>query len=155
MTKTEKKLELSWLDCKPKRIWVRPLNSPEPVTMDDGVWVLDTTGKLTTHCPADRCGGPFGLSDFVGDEGDKFFLFAVVDSYFPIYDLVRADSFESAYEVYCDFACDNRHCEISAEDLPDYLDDEGEYQGSYTSDGKPVDTDNIQGSEVQLWRLDF
>lgn len=141
------------IDVKAKRIWVQSLQAP--IGSDDGIWVWDCEDKIESHCPMDRVGGPYGLSDFVNEDNeDKFFIFCVVDSYFPIYDLVCARSFEQAYEDYVDFAADNRHCLINDTDLKDYLDKNGEYQGSYTSDGKPVDTEAIQGNEVRLIRID-
>lgn len=141
------------IDVKAKRIWVQSLQAP--VGSEDGIWVWDCEGKIETHCPMDRVGGPYGLSDFVNEDcGERFFVFAVADCAFPIYDLVCADSWEHAYEDYIDFAAEHRHCLIDDTDLKDYLDKNGEYQGSLTSDGKPVDTDNIQGDEVRLIRID-
>ena len=104
------------IDVKAKRIWVHNAElSPEEIAYiqengHDRLWVWDCEDKIESHDPMDRVGGPFKLSDFVNeDSGDRFFVFAVLDSYFPIYDVVCANSWEDAYEAYIDFAADNRH----------------------------------------------
>lgn len=117
----------------------------------------DNPSKIETHDPMDRVGGPYRIHSFVDDAhgfGQRWFLFSVQDCAFPIVDLVRGDSWEEAYESYIDFAGEHRHCRIDASELPDYLDDKGEFTGTYDSQGNPVDTDNINGSEVKLVRID-
>lgn len=127
------------------------------ITVQDGkaTWVYDSTGTVETHDPLDRVGGPYRISDYVESDGDKWFLFWVVDCYFPLADLVRGSSFEDAYETYLDWAADKRHIAIDEADLKDYLDKNGDYQGSMTSNGVPVETDNIQGREVSLAEIHF
>lgn len=123
----------------------------------DAEWVYNPSGEVESHHPMDRVGGPFRLLDLVDEDGsgDKWFIFAVVDSYFPIHHVVRGSSWENAYEQYIDYAAEHCHIVINAEELPDYLNEEGEFEGSYTSNGEPVETDNIQGFEVKLSRLEF
>jgi hypothetical protein len=156
-TEDKKTIDLSTIDCsKAKAIWVCPLGTI-PDTVDDSVWVFNPDKTISTHCPEDRCGGPFGLFAVVnpGDCGERWFIFAVVDSHFPVRELVRADSFEDAYEIYVDHAAEHWHCKIEESDMKDYLNDAGEYEGAYDSSGNPVDTDSIQGCEVRLMRIDF
>ncbi len=140
-------LNLGYVDCeKAKRIWVRS---------GDAECVYDSEGKTECHDPMDRVGGPYRISAFVSEsDGSQWFLFAVVDCHFPLHDLVRGDSFEDAYEAYIDWAAEHRHIAIAEDELPDYLDGEN-FSGSYTSDGRRVDTDNVQGHEVALLRIDF
>jgi hypothetical protein len=140
-------LNLGYVDCeKARRIWVRS---------GDAEWVHDSEGKTECHDPMDRVGWPYRISAFVSEsDGRQWFLFAVGDCHFPLHDLVRGDSFESAYEAYLDWAAEHRHIAITEDELPDYMDGDN-FTGSYTSDGKPVDTDNVQGHEVTLLRIDF
>jgi hypothetical protein len=140
-------LKLGYVDCEnARRIWVRS---------GEAEWVFDAEGKTESHDPMDRVGGPYRISAFVSDsDGSQWFLFAVVDCHFPLHDLVRGDSFEDAYEAYIDWAAEHRHIAIAEDELPDYLDGD-DFSGSYTSDGRPVDTDNVQGHQVTLLRIDF
>ena len=126
-----------------------PFDDPGEIMVVDSQgneWLWEKSKKKAAHDPMDRVGGPFRLSDFIDDNGDKFFIMTVVDCAFPLSDLVRADSFESAYEAYIDWAAKRRHLEISIEDLKDY-DPE---QVHMTSNGVPVDDENLKGSEVKL-----
>jgi len=127
-------------------IWVRYANS-----RPGEEWVWQKEKNVETHHPMDRVGGPFGLSDFVDEgSGEHLFVFSVVDCAFPIYDLVRADSWEDAYEAYIDWAASHRHLAIQEPDLKDYK----EENLQYTSDGVPVDTDNVNGWEAVFVRAD-
>lgn len=147
MTKTTKQpANLSYVDCGQ----VKQITLCDPNNLDT-IWLWDATGEREAHCPMDRVGGPFCLYDLVEcDDGKCWFVFAVCDSYFPIHDLVRADSWEEAYEKYVDFVCEHRHCKIADENLSDYGDD---YQ--VTSDGTPVNTSTIQGNELRLLKIEF
>ena len=124
-------------------IWVRDRNGNE--------WVWQKGKQIEAHDPADRIGGPFRIYDLIDEgSGEKLFIFAVVDSYFPAYDLVRADSWEDADEAYTDWAARRRNIAIDESDLKDY-DPESLH---YTSDGIPIDVDNVQGFEVEFVRAD-
>jgi hypothetical protein len=124
-------------------IWVRGKGNEE--------WVWQKGKEIESHDPADRVGGPYRLYDFVDEgSGEHLYIFVVVDSYFPAYDLVRADSWEDAYEAYIDWAARRRHLAIEEPDLKDYDPDELHY----TSDGIPVDTENVQGDEVRFLRAE-
>lgn len=138
------------------RVWVR--DPRVPAHHEEAVWLWDETKLLKSHDPMDRVGGPYRIVDFIGDQsiaGDRWFLFAVADCAFPLHDLVRADSWEEAYEIYCDWAAEHRHIKIEQPNLSDYVDEQGEYNGSYTSDGTPIDTENVCGFEVTLLSLEF
>lgn len=114
------------------------------------------SGVERGHDPMDRVGGPYHISAIVDDDfdGSEWFLFAVVDCYFPCHDLVRADSFEDAYEKYIDWAAENRGIKFDDADIPPNESDEWE-NICMTSNGVPVDTDNIQGFQVWPVRFDF
>jgi hypothetical protein len=140
-------ISLGYVDCdKVRQIWVRAGESE---------WVYDTIGAQESHDPMDRVGGPYRINEYVESEGDKWFLFACVDSYFPLRELVRGNSFEDAYETYIDFASEKRHLRIPPEAYADYDVESDSPNCSFDSSGNPVDTECIQGSEVQLSRLVF
>jgi hypothetical protein len=124
-------------------IWVRDKGGEE--------WVWQKGREIEAHDPADRLGGPYRLYDFVDTgSGEHLYIFAVVDSAFPAYDLVRADSFEDAYEAYIDWAAHHRNIAIDEQDLKDY-DPDGIH---FTSDGIPVDVDDIHGAKVRFLRAE-
>lgn len=134
-------------DHYPKTIWVK---SPSGVA-----WVLDSTGKVESHHPADRIEGPYTIHDIAGVDGSKPYLFWVVDSHFPQYYLVFADDDSGAYEMFVDYALEHCWLLITEQELPDYLDDNGEYCGDYDFSGNPVDTERIHMTAVTLTRLEF
>lgn len=132
-------LKLDWHEdlSKAYAIWVKGPSGE--------VWVWQKGKSIKSHDPADRVGGPYRLTGFVDEgSGEHVYIFAVVDSHFPIHDLVRADSFEDAYEAYIDWAAKRRHLAISDGDLKDY----DQNSLTYTSNGIPVDTDNIRAQRV-------
>ena len=88
------------------------------------------------------------------DSGNNLYIFCVADCAFPVYDLVAGECWEDAYGWYIDFAEKHRGIGVSESQMPDYI-ERGEFTGQYTSDGKPVDTEAIQGFEVQLLRIEF
>jgi len=117
------------------------------VDKDGHRWVWQREPRIEAHDPADRLGDPYRLYDFVDEgSGQYLFGFAVVDSYFPLHDLVRANSWEAAYEAYIDWAADHRHLKIEEPDLKNYKEDELEY----TSNGIPVDTENVQAFDLDF-----
>lgn len=158
--KTQETVSLGYLDleCVEKIVVTRGTRDPE-ANNEEILWIWDATGKTETHNPMDRVGGPMHISGIDTDsEGDRWFLFSVVDSYFPVTHLVRGNSFEDAYEYYVDYAA--KHCGIKIEepDLKDYKiadDDEGTLECDFTSDGQPVDTSNIHGQEARLVSVHF
>lgn len=114
-----------------------------------GVWIWQTDKSVETHCPEDRCGGPYHISDFVSEsEGDKWFIFSTECGQFMIHDLVRGDSWEDAYENFVEWATTARHLAIDEIDLPDYGDDY-----NITDNGTPYDADGVRGCEVRLIRV--
>lgn len=150
------------VEIKPKAIWVRHFEKSDEKPFEVCFWLWQDAGninKIETHDPMDRVGGPYELTDFVDDEygfGEKWFIFYVQDSYFPTYDLVRGDSFEEAYQNYLDFAAEHRHIKIEEHEMKDYEDEKtGEFRGNFTENGIAVDTENVQGFEVSLVRIDL
>lgn len=144
MQTTRKPVELGYLDLTATQLWV---------LQGEGEWVFDTTGTVESHDPMDRVGGPYRITDYVDSDGDKWFICAVADCAFPCYDLVRGDSWEEAYENYVDWAAEHRHIQIEEADYGDYAVDSEDPTCSFTSDGKPVDTDSVHCTEVVLARI--
>lgn len=92
--------------------------------------------------------GPTSVSD-VSDYGwGKWFIFVIADCYFPPLYAVRHESFESAYEEFCDWQVEQ--LKIEELDLKDY--DENALH--YSSNGAPIDTESVQGFEVTLVRVE-
>jgi len=147
MKSEQKTLSLGYVDCEGvQRIRVK---------QGDAEWVLDLTGTVESHAPMDRVGGPYRIQDFVESDGEKWFLFSVVDCAFPLTELVRGSSWEDAYETYVDWAAEKRHIAIDESDFGDYAVESDNPTCSFTSDGKPVDTDNVQGNQVMLLAIEF
>lgn len=156
-TEYKKTINLSTIYCsKARAIWVGGMQGSLPAKFED-CWVFNPDKTIDTHCPEDRCGGPYGLFAVVNpdDYGERWFIFAVVDSHFPLRELVRADSFDDAYEIYVDHAAEHWHLKIEPEEFADYGVDTDSPTCSFDSHGNPVDTDSIHGSEVRLTRIDF
>lgn len=134
--------------------WHDDLSSATAIWVRSGKaeWVYQGKSRsIESHDPADRVGGPYRLYDFVDEgSGEHLFIFAVVDSHFPAHDLVRADSEQDAYEAYIDWAAKHRNIAIEEPDLKDYDPD----QLHYTSDGVPVDDENVNMQEVEFVRAD-
>ena len=58
--------------------------------------------------------------------------------------IIRARSFESAYECFCDEF--EQLLKVDETDAADYLEEDRNYNGN----GTHIDTDNVQGWEVYL-----
>ena len=92
----------------------------------------------------------------IDESDDKWFLFWVEDCYTPPIYLVSADSLDTAYEIFIDYAAEKCHLKIETEDLSDYgvVDDNyDDYSGNSTGDGVPVDTESVNGTECRLIRV--
>lgn len=147
MTSVQKTLSLGCVDCgHVRRIRVKH---------GEAEWVLDLSGTVETHDPLDRVGGPYRIHDFVESDGEQWFLFSVVDCAFPLVDLVRGSSWEDAYETYVDSAAEKRDIAIAEADFDDYALESDNPTCHFTSDGRPVDTDNVQGNVVTLIAIEF
>jgi hypothetical protein len=91
-------------------------------------------------------------SAHVSDYGKGYFAFWVEDCFDPSVAIVRADSFEDAYETFCDEFSD--WLKIDESDLPDYTDEEtDEYTGNYSASGVAIDTEAVNGRELTLLRV--
>jgi len=77
---------------------------------------------------------------------DKAFVFCIADCMEPPLYLQFGSSFEDAHESFCDNAVDSG-IKIEDSEMADYMEngDENTFRGSFTSDGVPIDTDNVQG----------
>lgn len=79
------------------------------------------------------------------DYASPWFAFWEADCMAPPIYIVRAESWEAAYEDFCDVIAP-----ISDSDLPDYLNAAGEFEGNYNSNGQPIDTESVNGCEISL-----
>jgi hypothetical protein len=77
------------------------------------------------------------------DDDDPWFAFWVADCFDPSIHVIRAPSFETAYEVFCEREADRGFYLIRDGD-PDYDDD----AGTWTGDGRRVDSEPFQGREL-------
>lgn len=86
------------------------------------------------------------VSGFLSSSGSSWdkeaFIFTVVDCAFPCLYIQFGSSFEDAYESFCD---NEPSLIIPESDFKDYDMDSDSPRCSFTSDGKPIDTDNVQG----------
>ncbi len=97
---------------------------------------LDRLKQYPNHHPI--------LDYFIQDTDGKWFVFYVEDSFDPPLFLIRARSWEDAYETFCDEFSD--HMKIEDADLKDYDEDRLHYSAS----GVPIDDEAAQGHEVTL-----
>lgn len=88
------------------------------------------------------------VSEVNVDEGawasDVWVAFSIQDCFDPPVYIVRASSWEEAYETFIDWQVDQ--LKIEEADLKDY--DEGSLH--YSSNGVPVDTESVYGVQVRL-----
>ncbi len=106
------------------------------------VWVFPQSAD--TYHPSDRCGEPYGVPFIARDSwGRRLFLFAHVDSHFPVYFFVFGDSFQDAFEWFAEDQ--EEYLRIPDEWLSDYNPDEI----TYSPNGVPIDTDNVVAVEVE------
>jgi hypothetical protein len=80
----------------------------------------------------------------VDDYGKGWFVFYVEDCFAPPLAIIRADSFETAYEIFCDEF--ERWIRVDETDAADYPEDERNYNGN----GTHIDTESVQGAEIRL-----
>ncbi len=111
-------------------------------------WTNDN--KLDPKHPMDRCGGPYRLSvvlDDYGDEriGDRWFILALVDCWFPSYAAVLASSLEDAVQT---LITETNWFVIEDEDLKDYDED----SIHWNDNGKPCDLDNLCYGQETVWK---
>jgi hypothetical protein len=81
---------------------------------------------------------------YIDDTSGKWFYFANVDCFDPPIAIIRARSFESAYEVFCDEF--ERWMVVDEPDAKDYPEDER----NYNSNGTHIDASGVQGYELKL-----
>ena len=86
------------------------------------------------------------LSGFLASSGSGWdkeaFIFTVVNCFDPCLYIQFGQSFEDAYESFCDNAPE---LIIPESDFKDYDMDSENPTCQFTSDGKPINTDNVQG----------
>lgn len=81
---------------------------------------------------------------YIEDTDGRWFACYNVDCFDPPFAVIRAKSFEVAYEVFTDEY--SRWFAVDAQDAGDYPEDERNYSAS----GVHIDTDNIQIQEMRL-----
>lgn len=81
---------------------------------------------------------------YIDDTSGKWFACYNVDCFDPPMAVIRARSWETAYEVFCDEFSD--WLKVDDVDAVDYPEDDRQYSGS----GVHIDTDNVQIHELQL-----
>lgn len=81
---------------------------------------------------------------YIDDTAGKWFACYNVDCFDPPMAIIRARSFESAYEVFCDEFSD--WLKVDDVDAADYPEDDR----NYNSSGVHIDTDNVQIHELTL-----
>jgi hypothetical protein len=81
---------------------------------------------------------------YIDDTDGKWFACYNVDCFDPPFAIVRARSFETAYEVFCDEFED--WLKVDDSDAKDYPEDDRHYNGN----GTHIDTDNVQLQELTL-----
>jgi hypothetical protein len=82
---------------------------------------------------------------YIDDTNGAWFAFYNVDCFDPPMAIIRARTFEDAYEVFCDEFED--WIKVEDADAGDYPEDDRTYNGN----GTHIDTDNVRGHE--LWLL--
>jgi len=98
----------------------------------------------------EKRGYPRGIVSDVNAEwgSGRWFAFWVEDCFNPSIYTIQHDSFEAAYEEFCDWQVDQ--LKIEDTDLKDY----DESSLSYSSNGTPIDTEAVQGCECHLVRIE-
>lgn len=81
---------------------------------------------------------------YIDDTDGKWYACYNVDCFDPPFAVIRARSFEQAYEVFCDEFSD--WLKVDESDAADYPDDDR----TYSSSGVHIDTDNVQVHEMTL-----
>lgn len=104
------------------------------------VWSLDDANMEGGICRVSHI-----HTDEAGYGEDKWFLFAVADCFDPVLHAVLADTFERAYD---EFLCQAEE-ELTVENT-EVTDDT-----YFNENGKPVDTESVQGFEVTLKTIKF
>ena len=87
--------------------------------------------------------------DESGDYADQWFAFWEEDCMSPPIYVVRAESFEQAYEDFCNEVVSR--FPLSESDLTDYTKtEEGDYEGLTWTDRGWISTENVNGVEIRL-----
>ncbi|HWH75945.1 MAG TPA: hypothetical protein VNT76_01190 [Candidatus Binatus sp.] len=81
---------------------------------------------------------------YIDDTDGQWFACFNVDCFDPPFAVIRARSFESAYEIFCDEF--EKWIAVDATAAADYPEDDRNYNGN----GTHIDTDNVQISELTL-----
>lgn len=81
---------------------------------------------------------------YIDDTEGQWFACYNVDCFDPPFAIIRARSFESAYEIFCDEF--EAWLKVDEADAEDYPEDDRTYNGN----GTHIDTDNVQLTELTL-----
>jgi hypothetical protein len=129
------------------------------------VLTLRSGDRLYTYDPDKRMGPALSteraiLSSVDTDaahDDSPWFVFYVEDCAFPTFHAIRADSWETAYEVFIDQEAERGHYVIKREDLSPEDEaawDAGTYEApSYSSRGDPMQTECFNGFQVEFVSL--
>jgi hypothetical protein len=109
---------------------LQPSGTPEPYLSTLERFPRHTIKRVTDH--------------YIDDPSGSWFAFANVDCFDPPFAIIRARSFEAAYDVFCDEF--ERWIQVDAPDAADYPEEDRVYNGH----GTHIDTDNVQGFELRL-----
>lgn len=127
----------------------------KPITISEveaEVLILEFGGNEYLWGPGETSScrpGPVKIYDINMSWGSgRWFMFWVADTYDPAGYAIQHDSFENAYEEFCDWKEDM--LKIEEPDLKDYMEDPENPTCSFSSKGVPIDTESIQGREVKL-----
>lgn len=86
---------------------------------------------------------------YIADTDGHWYACYNVDCFDPPFAIVRARSWETAYEVFCDEFSD--WLKVDESDANDYAEDDRHYSSS----GVHIDTDNVQIHEIQLLTVEL
>lgn len=81
---------------------------------------------------------------YIDDTDGDWFAFFNVDCFDPPFAVIRARSFESAYEIYCDEFSEG--LAVDEESAKDYPEDDRDYNSS----GVHIDASGVQGFQLRL-----
>ncbi len=89
------------------------------------------------------------VTDINADYGSgRWFAFWIEDCFDPCIYVIQQETFEAAYEDFCDWQADQLRI-----DEADLIGRDENFM-NYTSNGTPIDTEAVQGCECHLVRID-
>jgi hypothetical protein len=116
--------------------------------------------KTDEDCYPDTKVSGLIVSDNAYNDDDPFFIFFISDCAFPPFYVVRGRSFEDAYEAFIDDCVERKDAGIlldwkDPEHVKDYGLETDNPSCNFSSDGTPVNTEAVQGFEIELKAVEF